>query len=376
MPTLPKSATGFTVRLLMGAAALLCLAACGQRNEAVDAPEAVIDDIGPSTPENLKVVKGATLKAVQARGRLNCGVHPGLVGFAYLDNGRQWRGFDADFCRATAAAIFGDPDRVTFVPVSTTERFAALQSGKVDVLWRSSSWTLTRDASESVDFPAVNYYDGQGFMVRKSLKLNSATELQGARICVQTGSTSELNLADYFRTKGLSYVPVIITTEDEGRDSYAKGACDALTADVSALAAARSTLNDPQAHMILPEVISKEPLGPVVRHGDDQWNDIISWTFYATVAGEEMGVTMKNASDLKKESQSPEIRRLLGVEGQVGAGLGLGPDWAFNILSKVGNYSEIFERNIGEDSPLKLSRGLNAQWNAPEQGLIYAPPVR
>ncbi|MDC7681779.1 amino acid ABC transporter substrate-binding protein [Asticcacaulis sp. BYS171W] len=360
---------------LRGAACLglaLSLMGCGPRETARDAPAVV-----SAAPElTAPSTSSATLKAVLTRGRLNCGVHPGLVGFSFQDNSGRWRGFDVDFCRAMAAAIFSDADRVNFIPLSTSERFKALQTGKVDVLWRSTSWTLSRDAGDGVDFAGVNYYDGQGFLVRKSLRLNSATELQGARICVQTGSTSELNLTDYFRTKGLKFVPVVVRSEDEGRDNYAKGACDALTADVSALAAARSTLDDPQGHMILPEIISKEPLGPVVRQGDDAWADIVRWTLYATIMGEELGITSQKVEDIHAESTHPEIRRLLGAEGNLGGGLGLGPEWGYNILRQVGNYGEIFERNIGEGSPLRLSRGLNAQWNAPERGLIYAPPVR
>ncbi|MFP1131395.1 amino acid ABC transporter substrate-binding protein [Asticcacaulis sp. W401b] len=355
-------------------AGLVCgLTACGQGQKTTDdkppakAPEAAL----PPTQSD-----SATLKAVLTRGRVNCGVHPGLIGFSYKDNSGRWRGFDADFCRALAAAIFSDADKVTSVPLTTTERFEALKTGKVDVLWRSTSWTLSRDAADQVDYAGINYYDGQGFLVRKSLRLNSATELNGARICVQTGSTSELNLADFFRARGLKYNPVVVKNEDEGRDAYAASQCDALSSDVSALAAARTTLSDPTAHTILPEIISKEPLGPVVRQGDDQWTDIVRWTLYATIVAEELGVTSQSVKADQLESQNPEVRRLLGSEGNLGGGLGLGPEWAYNIVSQVGNYGEIFDRNIGADSPLKLSRGLNAQWNAPERGLLYSPPVR
>jgi len=353
---------------------ILCvgLISCGPQKKA-DMPQAqpkAVPVVAPMKNES------ATLKAVLARGRVNCGVHPGLIGFSYKDNSGRWRGFDVDFCRALAAAIFSDAERVNFIPLSTTERFDALKTGKVDVLWRSTSWTLSRDAAEGVDFAGINYYDGQGFLVRKTLRLNSATELNGARICVQTGSTSELNLADYFRARGLKYAAVIVKNEDEGRDAYTQGRCDALTTDVSALAAARATLSDPLAHMILPEIISKEPLGPVVRHGDNQWADIVRWTLNATIAGEELGVSQKTVADMQIESQVPEVKRLLGVESNLGEGLGLGPEWAYNILKQVGNYGDIFNRNIGEESPLRLSRGLNARWNAPERGLLYAPPVR
>lgn len=353
-------------------AGLVCgLTACGQGQKTADKP--------PPKPEaTLTPSKSdsATLKAVLTRGRVNCGVHPGLIGFSYKDNSGRWRGFDVDFCRALAAAIFSDADKVTYVPLTTTERFEALKTGKVDVLWRSTSWTLSRDAADQVDYAGINYYDGQGFLVRKSLRLNSATELNGARICVQTGSTSELNLADFFRARGLKYNPFVVKNEDEGRDAYAAGQCDALSSDVSALAAARTTLSDPTAHTILPEIISKEPLGPVVRQGDDQWTDIVRWILYATIVAEELGVTSETVKAQQLESQNPEVRRLLGSEGNLGGGLGLGPEWAYNIVSQVGNYGEIFDRNIGADSPLKLSRGLNAQWNAPERGLLYSPPVR
>ncbi|MFN4287067.1 MAG: amino acid ABC transporter substrate-binding protein [Brevundimonas sp.] len=357
----------------------LTLAACGDPGSAVDQspPTAAgVEGVPDSSLTEGARPSGQTLRTVRQRGRLHCGVHQGLVGFAYTDNRGRWRGFDVDFCRATAAAVLGNADAIRFSPLSARERFTALQSGEVDVLWRNTSWTLSRDASLGLDFGGVNYYDGQGFMVRRSLNLNSATELNGARICVQTGSTTELNLADYFRARGLRYEAVVVETEDQARSNYAREACDAFTADISALAAARTTMPNPQSHMILPEVISKEPLGPVVRQDDAQWADIVRWTLYAIVLAEELGVTSQNVDEMRRTSTNPDVRRLLGVEGGFGEMLGLGNDWAANAIRAVGNYGQIFDRNIGSGSPLDLERGLNAQWNAPRPGLMYAPPIR
>jgi general L-amino acid transport system substrate-binding protein len=354
------------------------LAACGNPGSAVDGPppEAVAVDGAPAANGPAMGGQGATLKAVKARGRLVCGVNQGLIGFAYPDNRGRWRGFDVDFCRAMAAAIFGDPNAVRFQPLSSKERFTAVVSGEVDVLWRNTTWTLSRDTGNALDFAGVNYYDGQGFMVPKSLNVHSVAELSGARICVQTGTTTELTLADYFRARGLKYEPVVVETEDQARSNYAKEACDALTTDVSQLAAARSTLSNPNDHIILPEVVSKEPLGPAVRQGDSQWRDIVSWTLYATILAEELGVTQANVDEMRRNSKDPETRRLLGVEGGMGAMMGLSDDWAYRVIKAEGNYSEIFERNIGRTSPMKLERGINALWSTDKPGLMYAPPVR
>jgi general L-amino acid transport system substrate-binding protein len=367
------------LKRLLPAALLSLLAACGDPGSAVDEPAPGAQTVpgtpaasGPSGP----VVQGATLKAMRGRKRLNCGVNVGLVGFAYTDNKGEWRGFDVDFCKATAAAVFGDPKAVRFMPMSATERFTALQSGEVDVLWRNTSWTYTRDADNRLDFSGINYYDGQGFLVRRSLRLTSATELNGARICVQTGSTTELNLADYFRSKGLKYNPIVVDSDDAARANYVKEACDAYTADISELAAIRSLMDDPNAHVILPEVISKEALGPVVRQGDDQWGDIVRWTLYALILAEEHGVTAANVDQMRKTSTNPEVRRLLGVEGGFGRMLGLNDDWAYRAIKAVGNYGEVFDRNVGRNSALKLDRGLNALWSAPKPGLMFAPPMR
>jgi general L-amino acid transport system substrate-binding protein len=292
---------------------------------------------------------------------LNCGVHEGLVGFAYTDNRGAWRGFDVDFCRATAAAIFGDPDAVRFVPLTTEQRFDALRDGRVDVLWRNTSWTMSRDTGAQLSFAGINYYDGQGFMVRRSLNLSSA---------------AELNVEDYFRRRGIEYRPVVVATEGEARQAYAREECDAFTADISALAAARTTLPNPQQHVILPDVISKEPLGPVVRSGDDRWTAVIRWTLNALILAEELGVTRANVADLGKNSADPRVRRLLGDEGDFGPSLDLSRTWAKDAVSAGGNYGEIFSRNLGSQSSLDLERGLNAQWSSRPGGLIYGLPVR
>lgn len=366
-------------RGLLLAAALLALTACKDPGSAVNEPAPTGPGVKGAPDLALgEAVKaqGATLRTVRARRRLICGVNTGLIGFAFTDNRGQWRGFDIDFCRATAAAVLGDINAVRFVPLGSTERFTALQSGEVDVLWRNTSWTFSRDAGNRLDFGSINYFDGQGFLVRKSLGLKSATELNGARICVQTGSTTELNVADFFRSKGLKYTPVVVDTEDQAHAAYAKEACDALTADMSELAAVRAILDNPDTHMLLPEVISKEPFGPVVRQGDDQWEDIIRWTLYATLLAEEFGITDKNVDEMRRSSANPEVRRLLGVEPGFGKMLGLSDDWAYRAIKAEGNYGQIFERNIGRNSPLKLERGMNALWNAQKPGLMYAPPMR
>jgi general L-amino acid transport system substrate-binding protein len=367
------------IKRILFAALLVTLSACKDPGSAVHEPPPAARGVEGAPDMSLGEAakqQGATLRLVRARGRLNCGVNVGQVGFAYTDNRGQWRGFDVDFCRATAAAIFGDPNAVRFVPLSSKERFTALQSGEVDVLWRNTSWTFSRDSENRLDFAGINYFDGQGFMVRRSLGLNSATELNGARICVQTGSTTELNLADFFRAHGLKYVPVVVDTEDQMRNNYMREACDAYTADISELAAARSVMDNPGAHVILPEVISKEPLGPVVRQGDSQWEDVVRWTLFATLLAEEAGVTTQNVDQLRANSTNPEVRRLLGVEGGFGRLLGLGDDWAYRVVKAEGNYGQIFDRNLGRGSPLKLERGLNALWNANPPGLMYAPPLR
>ncbi|MBA3520724.1 MAG: amino acid ABC transporter substrate-binding protein [Rhizobiales bacterium] len=315
----------------------------------------------------------ATLDDVKAKGFVQCGVNSGLPGFAMPNDAGEWTGFDIDYCKAVAAAIFGDPNMVKFTPLSAKERFTALQSGEIDVLIRNTTWTMERDTSLGLSFVGVNYYDGQGFVVRKELNLASAKDLADASICVQTGTTTELNMADYFRTNNIAYNPVVFEQLTETNQAYDTGRCDALTTDASGLYATRLQFANPDDHVVLPDIISKEPLGPSVRSGDDQWFDVIRWTHFALLNAEELGVTQANVEEMKT-SENPEIRRVLGVEGTFGEGIGLANDWVANIVKGVGNYGEIFERNIGEATPLKIARGQNALWNA--GGLQYAPPIR
>lgn len=315
-----------------------------------------------------------TLDEVRERGFVNCGVNTGLAGFATPNEAGDWEGFDVDFCRALASAIFDDPAAVRFRALTSQERFTALQSGEIDVLSRNTTWTFTRDVSVGVDFIGVNYYDGQGFMVPAALGVESALDLDGARICVQTGTTTELNLADYFRSNDMTFETIVIQTAEEARRNYLAEACDAYTTDISGLAAVRATLPDPNGNVILPEVISKEPLGPVVRQGDQQWTDLGRWVLNAMVTAEELGVTSVNVESERESTDNPNIRRLLGTEGDLGSQLGLDAAWAYRIIHHVGNYGESFDRNIGEGSSLDLERGLNAQWY--DGGILYAPPLR
>ena len=314
-----------------------------------------------------------TLKTVKDRGILVCGANGTLAGFGLPDAQGNWTGLDVDFCRAVAAAIFNDPKKVRFMPLTAKDRFTALQSGEVDVLSRNTTWTSSRDTSLGLNFTGVNYYDGQGFMVRKSLKVNSALELNGASVCVQQGTTTELNLADYFRAHRMQLKTVTFATANEAVKAYDAGRCNSYTTDASGLYAERLRLAAPDDHMILPEIISKEPLGPVVRHGDDQWFDIVKWVLFAMVNAEELNVSSKNIDEALK-SDNPEIKRLVGTEGNYGEQLGLTKDWAVRIVRLVGNYGEVFERNVGQGSPLKIARGLNALWT--KGGIQYAPPVR
>ncbi|MDE0920046.1 MAG: amino acid ABC transporter substrate-binding protein [Arenicellales bacterium] len=322
------------------------------------------------------VVSGAqagTLEDVQARGVLRCVVSTGIAGFAQPDANGVWGGFDVDFCRATAVAVLGDASKIEAVTSTGKTRFTKLNAGEGDVLWRNTTVTFSRDVGVKLRFHGINYYDGQGFMVKKSLGIGSAKELDGASVCIQTGTTTELNLADYFSSNGMKYEPVTIETNDEARQNYEANRCDVYTTDASGLASTRSALPDPDAHMVLPEIISKEPLGPATRHGDDQWSDIVTWVLNATITAEELGVTSANV-DQQKSSNNPEVRRLLGVDGSQGSELGLSNDWAYQIIKQVGNYGEIFERNIGVNTPLGIARGLNALWT--DGGLIYSPPFR
>ncbi|MBQ4826632.1 MULTISPECIES: amino acid ABC transporter substrate-binding protein [unclassified Leisingera] len=315
-----------------------------------------------------------TLDDVKARGKLNCGVTVGLVGFAAPNANGEWEGFDVAVCRAVAAAVLGDSTAVEFVPTTGKTRFTALASGEIDMLARNTTWTFSRDVDLKFEFTGVNYYDGQGFMVPKELGVSSAKELDGATVCIQTGTTTELNLADFFRSNNISYEPVPIETNAEAQQQYLAGACDVYTTDASGLAATRATFDDPGAHVLLPEIISKEPLGPLVRHGDHEWGDVVRWTLNSLIAAEELGITSANLSEMSAGTENPEINRLLGSEGTLGEMLGLDATWAQKAIASQGNYGEIFAKNIGEDTPVGLARGLNAQWT--EGGLLYAPPFR
>ena len=317
----------------------------------------------------------ATMDDVMARGNLSCGTNTGLVGFAAPDANGNWGGFDVAVCRAVAAAVLGDPMAVEFVPTTGKTRFTALASGEIDLLVRNTTWTFSRDVDLKFTFLGVNYYDGQGFMVPKELGVGSATELDGATVCIQTGTTTELNLADFFRVNNISYEPVPIETNAEAQQQYLAGACDVYTTDASGLAATRASFESPDAHVLLPEIISKEPLGPLVRHGDDVWADIVRWTLNALISAEELGVTSANVGEMAAAAgNNPEINRLLGTEGNLGEMLGLDSDWAVRAISAVGNYGEVFEQHIGENTPIGLARGLNAQWT--DGGLLYSPPFR
>ena len=321
------------------------------------------------------VAGAATLDDVKARGKLNCGVTTGLVGFAAPDANGNWEGFDVSVCRAVAAAVLGDPQAVEFVPTTGKTRVTALASGEIDMLARNTTWTFSRDVDLKFEFVGVNYYDGQGFMAPKELGVTSAKDLDGATVCIQTGTTTELNLADFFRSNNISYEPVPIETNAEAQQQYLAGACDVYTTDASGLAATRATFEDPSAHVVLPEIVSKEPLGPLVRHGDNEWGDIVRWTLNALITAEELGVTSANVAEMSASAgDNPEVNRLLGTEGTLGEMLGLEADWAKNAIMAVGNYGEIFEKNIGENTPIGLARGLNASYR--DGGLIYSPPFR
>jgi general L-amino acid transport system substrate-binding protein len=315
-----------------------------------------------------------TLDDIKKKGFIQCGVSQGLPGFSNPDAQGKWTGIDVDLCRAVATAVFGDPDKVKYTPTSAKERFTALQSGEIDLLSRNTTWTLVRDTSLGLNFAGVNYYDGQGFMVTKKLNVKSAKQLNGASVCVSIGTTTELNLADYFRANGMTYKPVVFEKADEVLAAYDTGRCDVYTTDRSGLAGQRVKLKNPDDHVVLPEIISKEPLGPVVRHGDDQWFDIVKWTLYAMLEAEEYGVTSENVDQMKGSSKDPVVKRLLGLEGDMGKNLGVSNEWAYNIIKKVGNYAESYERNVGPKTPLKLERGANALWK--HGGLQYAMPVR
>ncbi|MBA5776429.1 amino acid ABC transporter substrate-binding protein [Stappia sp. F7233] len=315
----------------------------------------------------------AKLDDVKAKGFVQCGVSQGLPGFSNPDSAGNWTGLDVDFCRAMAAAIFDDANAVKFTPLSAKERFTALQSGEIDVLSRNTTWTMSRDTQLGLNFAGVTYYDGQGFMVRKSLGVTSALELSGATVCTQTGTTTELNVADYFRANNMPYEIVAFEKNDEVVQAYDAGRCDVFTTDASGLYAERLKLTNPGDHQVLPEIISKEPLGPVVQQGDDQWFNVTKWVYFALINAEEAGVNSANVDEMKS-SEDPNVKRLLGTEGAFGEAIGLSNDWAYRVVKHVGNYGEIFERNVGPDTPLGIARGLNALWS--KGGIQYAPPVR
>jgi general L-amino acid transport system substrate-binding protein len=346
-----------------------------QNQEEVKMKKSVI--IGALTVAGLaaSAAVAGTMDDVKARGKLNCGVTTGLVGFAAPDANGEWQGFDVGVCRAVAAAVLGDPKAVEFVPTTGKTRFTALASGEIDMLARNTTWTFSRDVDLKFEFTGINYYDGQGFMVPKDLGVGSAKDLDGATVCIQTGTTTELNLADFFRSNNISYEPVPIETNAEAQQQYLAGACDVYTTDASGLAATRATFEDPSAHVVLPEIVSKEPLGPLVRHGDNNWGDVVRWSLNALIAAEELGVTSANIAELSAAAtNNPEVNRLLGTEGNLGEMLGLDAEWAKRAIMAGGNYGELFEKNIGENTPIGLARGLNAQWK--NGGLIYTPPFR
>ncbi len=320
------------------------------------------------------VAAEGTLEQVIERGHLNCGSHISRAGFASQDSNGNWHGFDVGFCRALAAAVLGDPSAVQFEPLTAQSRFDALTEGEVDVLARSTTWTFLRDVEKELTFVGTYYYDGQGFMVKREMGVSSALELDETTICIETGTTTVLNLDDYFRANGMSYEAVTVESSDDAKQGYQQGDCEVYTSDIAALASGRAGFADPGAHVILPEVISKEPLGLVVRHGDDAWADIVRWTLFALIAAEELGITSTNLEELKASSTKPEIRRLLGSEGSFGAVMGLADDWAARAIAAVGNYGELFASTIGDQTPIGLARGLNAQWT--QGGLLYAPPFR
>ncbi|MDQ7028273.1 MAG: transporter substrate-binding domain-containing protein [Ardenticatenia bacterium] len=371
----------FTLSVITLVVALLVITACAQ-NQATPttAPTeqtgAVTEQPAPTpvpTKQEQPAAEGSLLEVVKQRGKLICGANANLPGFGYLDQEGNYAGFDIDFCRALAAAIFDDPDAVEFRPLTAKERFTAVQTGEVDVLIRNTTWTLTRDASVGMDFGVVTFYDGQGIMVRKEDNITTLEDLQGAAICVTTGTTTELNLADQMRARGIEYTPVVFETADNTFGAYEEGRCDAVTTDKSGLVSRKSLLQDPEAHVILDATLSKEPLGPAVLQGDPIWHDVVMWTVFATIQAEEFGITSENVDDFLN-SEDPGIRRFLGLEGELGENLGLTNDFAYRVIKNVGNYGEIYDRNLGPGTPFELPRGLNDLWT--RGGLLYSPPFR
>lgn len=371
----------FSVFGLLIVAALL-LAACGTGSTPTTGePERIVETVivevpvaGDAAPPPPPAGYGATLATVQARGVLICGVNSQVPGFGYIDANGDFSGIDVDYCRALAAAIFGDSSKVEFRPVTAAERFTALQSGEIDVLSRNTTWSTVRDTELGGNFTATTFYDGQGMMVRTADGISSLADLAGGTICVQTGTTTELNLADVMAAEGIAYTPAVFEDADSTFAAYAEERCDAVTTDKSGLVSRRTVLADPSAHVILDVTMSKEPLGPMVRHGDDQWFDIAQWTVFALISGEEFGITSANVDAAKASPSNPEVARLLGNEGDLGLKLGLSNDWAYNIIAQVGNYEEIYNRSLGPDTPTYIPRGLNSLYT--EGGLLYSPPFR
>ena len=357
-----------------------CAPAAAPAPVAPPAVQTVVVTAPPGAPQvQVQVAQapgfGDTLKAVQARGNVICGVNGQLPGFSFLDPSGEMKGFDADFCRAIAAAVFGDATKVEYRPLTTQERFTALQTGEIDVLARNTTWTLVRDTELGLNFTVTTFYDGQGIMVPVASGFTTLQDLEGGTVCVQKGTTTELNLADAMSVAGVSYTPATFEDVNATYGAYAEGRCDAVTSDKSQLSsAAKGLLPNPDEHVIMDLTLSKEPLGPVVRHGDDQWFDIVKWTVYATMAGEEYGVDSTNVDDQKANAVNPEIRRLLGVEGDLGPKLGLSVDWAYNVIKSVGNFAEIYDRSLGEGTPTYIPRGLNSSYK--DGGILYSPPFR
>ncbi|ABM04528.1 amino acid ABC transporter substrate-binding protein, PAAT family [Psychromonas ingrahamii 37] len=319
------------------------------------------------------LASASTLEEVVKKGDINCGISTGIAGFSSTDSKGVWEGLDVDFCKSVAAAVFGDASKVKYIPLTAKERFTALQSGEIDVLSRATTWTATRDTSLGLNFAGVNYYDGQGFLVNKKLGISSAKELSGATFCIQAGTTSELNLTDYFQSNNMEYRAVTYDTSGQTVNGFKSGRCDVITSDASQLYGLKLKLDDPDSAIVLPEIISKEPLGPVVRQGDDEWFNIVRWTMFATLEAEELGVSSANVDAMLK-SENPSIMRLLGKSGTAGENLGLKGDWVYQIVKQVGNYGEMFDKNVGKDSPLNIDRGLNKLWN--QGGLMYSMPIR
>ncbi len=373
--------------LLVVMIAALAVAACGGKETPAPTEEAAATTAPAATeqtaaqptekpaeqPAAQEGKEGSMLETVKARGKIICGVNQAVPGFGFLQPDGTFAGFDIDFCKALSSAVFGNPDSVEYRPLNAKQRFTALQSGEIDVLIRNTTWTLTRDTELGANFAPTTFYDGQGIMVRKDSGIKTLEDLQGASICVSSGTTTELNLADQMAARGIEYTPVVFETADETTGAYLDGRCDAYTTDKSGLVARKSMFPDPENHIILDETLSKEPLGPVVRHGDDQWFDIVKWMVFATFQAEESGVNSQNVDEMKN-AEDPTIRKLLGVEGDMGAKLGLSNDWAYNIIKQVGNYAEIYDRNLGPDTVFNLPRGLNSSWK--DGGLLYSPPFR